>query len=130
MNARDGPYRILIVARPSSGQRVAARLSAANYVAFRTPSAGDLPGVLYRLQPHAVVIVPDSSWFEGLAVARYVRASHPTIPVFTIGDPLVDSTDSSLRTPSVGEGLDELVSTLDALLHPFNSSDRTLPDPV
>jgi hypothetical protein len=86
--------------------------------------------LLDRLQPDAVIIVPDPTWFDGLEVARPIRTSHPTIPLSHTGGPRVVSIHSDMQVHPVGEGLDELLATLDILLQPGSSPESKRPEPV
>jgi hypothetical protein len=127
--------RILVIARPALGRRIAEILGTAGYEVYRTPSGFEIAALADRIRPHLGIVSVDLLVHDGVGAALALREEALCRSVLLIGDasldrradrfPIVSATDPTMLLCTVAHMLRSPVSS--AQLIPGSRSNRGEP---
>ena len=108
--------RVVVIARPALGRRIADVLSAVGYEVYRTPSAFGIAQLHDRIRPDLAIIATNLLGQDAIAAALELRAESGGLPVLLVGDasgdcraanfPMLSSVDPGHLTVTVARMLE------------------------
>ena len=78
--------RVVVIARPVLGRRIANALRAVGYEVYRTPSAIDVAELHDRIRPDLAIVETELFDHDGVGAALELRAESISLPVLLVGD--------------------------------------------
>jgi hypothetical protein len=110
------PRRVMVIARPALGRRIADELSTAGYEVYRTPSAFGIAQLHDRIRPDLAIIATMLFGQDAITAALELRAESSVLPVLLVGDtsgdcraadfPILSSVDPGRLTATVARMLE------------------------